>query len=77
VVGNDSPVVVLNSVDVIAEDEPTTFSAVATDIDGIRSIIWNFNDGSPLVEGANVTHTFASPGTYEISTIRNQYHHRG
>lgn len=46
--------------------KPITFSPQTND--DYNNIIWNFGDGSTSNQ-ATVTHTYAAPGTYEISMI--------
>ncbi len=35
---------------------------------------WNFGDGTPMVYGANPSHTFVSPGTYNVSVVVKDIH---
>lgn len=38
----------------------------STDDVGITSYLWDFKDGSPTVTNADPSHTFTTPGTYEV-----------
>ena len=69
VVENGSPALSLRVPDAITESVFVSFEAVATDQDGISTITWDFGDGSSPVEGTNVTHLFADPGTYDVTVV--------
>lgn len=49
--------------------EPITFDATeSSDADGtVTKYSWEFGDGTPLVTGATVSHTFTSAGTYTVT----------
>lgn len=38
----------------------------STDDVGVTSYLWDFKDGSPTVTDADPSHTFTTPGTYEV-----------
>ena len=66
--GNDAPVAVLES-NVISGDAPLTVNFTgsnSTDDTGVVEYLWDFKDGSPTEAIANPTHTFNTPGTYEV-----------
>jgi YVTN family beta-propeller protein len=45
-----------------------TFDADVYDPDGHTVVVaWNFGDGSPLVTGAHVQHTYVTAGTFEVT----------
>jgi PKD repeat protein len=44
-----------------------TNSTVAVDNDPINRYVWNFGDNTPVVSVKDPVHTFASPGTYNIT----------
>ena len=44
-----------------------TFSFVNTTQGNQSTIVWNFNDGSPASNTANVTHTFPASGNFPVS----------
>lgn len=44
------------------------YSALTNDTDGDPLLVlWDFGDGSPLVESVSTTHTFATGGTYTVT----------
>lgn len=52
-----------------------TFRASAQGFDGLKgapTFEWDFGDGSPRGNGAQVTHTFATAGTYSWRLLANQ-----
>jgi gliding motility-associated-like protein len=50
--------------DTICRLTPLTF--IATISPFINNYSWNFGDGTPVVQGQSVTHSFAGPGKYTI-----------
>ncbi|WP_219892241.1 PKD domain-containing protein [Chamaesiphon polymorphus] len=68
-VNNVAPIIVnIIKPSQINEGEPVSFKAIATDpgINDNLSYVWNFGDSTPLVNGQNVTHTFADNGSYNV-----------
>ena len=50
------------------DERTVTVSSQSTDSDGtVVSTSWDFGDGSPVVSGTDVTHTYVTPGTYTIT----------
>jgi len=48
--------------------EPVTFDASNSTDDGeITKYAWEFGDGSPIVTGKSVTHTYAAPAKYTVT----------
>lgn len=44
-----------------------TFRSISTDGTGIIALLeWDFDDGSPIVTGIQVTHTFPASGSYDV-----------
>ena len=59
-----------NANDSLEVAEPGVFQAEATDADGDElTYTWNFNDGSEEVLGNDVTHIYATEGTYNVVLI--------
>jgi PKD repeat protein len=46
---------------------PATFTAQGSDVWGPVTLSWDFGDGSSLVTGASVMHTFAKAGSYTVA----------
>lgn len=59
------------SLDVATTDDPLRLdfdASATTDADGDTLVFtWDFGDGSPLVEGATASHTFAAPALYQVT----------
>jgi len=48
--------------------DPTDFTATATStLDAPLTYTWDFGDGTPVVEGQSVKHTFANSGEYQAT----------
>ncbi|MBE9050263.1 PKD domain-containing protein [Nostocales cyanobacterium LEGE 11386] len=68
-VNNIAPVITVITGDTTTTEGTTAnFSATAVDPGDELTYLWNFGDGSQLVEGENVTHTYTDNGTY-IATL--------
>ncbi len=52
----------------IEEDTAIALSAIVSGPDSPVGIAWDFGDGTPVVSGLNVTHQFADPGVYVVTT---------
>jgi hypothetical protein len=63
---NERPMLDAHVDEVIGRD--VSFSAVASDSDGIEEYEWYFGDLSRAKGGA-VTHTYPAPGTYEVTVF--------
>lgn len=52
----------------IYQQDPTDFTATVTSaLDAPLTYTWDFGDGTPLVEGQSVKHTFANSGEYQAT----------
>ncbi len=60
----------INGKTTVDEGEAVDYSATATDpgSDDL-TYTWNFADGTPELEGANVTHTFTTNGVYDAAVV--------
>lgn len=50
------------------------FAVEYTGTKTLKSVKWNFGDGTPAVEGVSVSHTYSAAGTYSVKadiTIQN------
>jgi large repetitive protein len=68
-VDNVNPVIVsINKPAQIKEGQSALFGAVATDAGTLDTLTysWNFGDGTNLIVGQNVNHTFADNGSYTV-----------
>ncbi len=52
-------------VDTICRNTPLTFTATFNQY--ITDYFWRFGDGSPIIHGQTVTHTYVNPGSYPIT----------
>ncbi|MFH0939068.1 MAG: CARDB domain-containing protein [Planctomycetota bacterium] len=72
-VANDAPVVssdITASANPVTAGEAVTFTIAATDPNGDPiSYAWDFGDGVTLVNGPNVSHTYATAGIYTVTVI--------
>lgn len=66
-VANDLPVISLTIPDVISERISTTYTASASDLDGVALIRWEFGDGTDPRFGDSVSHQFGTAGTYTVT----------
>jgi PKD repeat protein len=59
----------------VEEGTPATFNASATDPgNDTLTYTWNFGDGSNLIVGKNVNHTFADNGNYTVTlTVKDDF----
>ncbi len=67
---NDAPQPIITADEVVCAQTPVTFSAAATmddDASGL-SYSWVFGDGGTMT-GEEVSHTFNSPGRYEVTLL--------
>lgn len=46
-----------------------TFGASVSSMDVVTNYLWDFGDGTPVVNGVNPSHTYSSVGTYNIKLI--------
>ncbi|WP_425428931.1 PKD domain-containing protein, partial [Aphanothece hegewaldii] len=74
-VNNLAPVITKIENTIANEGEITYFSAIATDLGNDALIYtWNFGDGSQLVNGQNITHTYINSGNSNVTlTVTDQY----
>lgn len=70
ITGNQPPSASISALDTAPSGEPLEFSATAFDPDGdALTLLWDFGDGSALVEGAAATHTYAVAGNYSVTVV--------
>ncbi|WP_258105779.1 FG-GAP-like repeat-containing protein [Marinoscillum sp. MHG1-6] len=75
VYGIDAPMAMMDAVAGICLDVPMTFTATSTGNGNFTMThSWDFKDGTSVVTGASVQHTFTSAGTYavELSSAYNE-----
>ena len=59
----------LTSCDLIGVNDSVQFTNTSTG--GYTNLIWNFGDGTPIVEGVeSPEHTYLYEGTYEIAPLK-------
>ena len=49
-----------------ANPKKINFSVEYTGNKTLKSVKWNFGDGTPTVEGQSVSHTYTTAGTYSV-----------
>lgn len=64
---NRPPVATISGPSTCESRAVATFRATASDPDGDNlTLLWDFNDGSPLEESSNCHHRFVAGGTYQV-----------
>ncbi|MCP4344360.1 MAG: PKD domain-containing protein [Desulfobacterales bacterium] len=68
VIINYPPVAKIKAPKIVCPDEAVKMSAKDSyDSDGsIIQYEWNFGDGTPNIQGRNITHTYSKPGKYDV-----------
>lgn len=73
--GNHAPEIDLTAPAVARIGQPITLSATGSDADGdALTLLWDMGDGSPLKEGAEVMHHYASTGNYTVRVTATDTH---